>query len=292
MLLNCVLAASLVAVFDDAVPGQDREANREVVAALEARGFQVERLDVAGMANLSRDRYAALVVPSCEAVPRSVAASALAFVPSGGPAVFTGGPMLDKEVFRRDGSWYTREMVEDELARAPIGFRPPCLSDKFNAQGWHRVHNGRAPEGSFFRREGDCLHLSTVPLMGWDVFHSPRGMRFFGDGETMFAVTAKADETNTVLSVAFVESDGSRDGADRRGLDARDVVARRFPPLARFEREGTRRPRRPFQPRARGRHRLGLLSVAYAGDGRTRRIRPLPRLRFLPRSLCGCGRRD
>ena len=210
MLLNCVLAASLVAVFDDAVPGQDREANREVVAALEARGFQVERLDVAGMANLSRDRYAALVVPSCEAVPRSVAASALAFVQAGGPAVFTGGPMLDREVFRRDGRWYTREMVDAELARAPIGFRPPCLSNGFDERAWHRVHNGRAPEGSFFRREGDCLHLSTVPLVGWDVFHSPRGMRFFGDGETMFAFTAKADETNTVLSVEFVESDGSR----------------------------------------------------------------------------------
>ena len=200
----------MIAVFDDAVPGQDREANRAVVAALESRGFKVETLDVAGMANLSTNRYAALVVPSCEAVPRSVAASALAFVQSGGPAVFTGGPMLDKEVFRRDGRWYTREMVEAELARAPIGFRPPCLSDGFSERAWHRVHNGRAPEGSFFRREGDCLHLSTVPLMGWDVFHSPRGLRFFGDGETMFSFTAKADATNTVLSVEFVESDGSR----------------------------------------------------------------------------------
>ena len=200
----------MIAVFDDAVPGQDREANRAVVAALEARGFKVETLDVAGMANLSTNRYAALVVPSCEAVPRSVAASALAFVQAGGPAVFTGGPMLDKEVFRLDGRWYTREMVEAELARVPIGFRPPCLSESFNERVWHRVHNGRAPEGSFFRREGDCFHLSTVPLMGWDVFHSPRGMRFFGDGETMFAFTAKAAETNTVLSVEFVESDGSR----------------------------------------------------------------------------------
>ena len=210
MLLNCVLAASLVAVFDDAVPGQDREANRAVVTALESRGFKVETLDVAGMVNLSRDRHAALVVPSCEAVPRSVAASAIAFVQAGGPTLFMGGPLLDKEVFRRDGRWYTREMVEAELARAPIGFRPPCLSSGFNERAWHRVHNGRAPAGSFFRREGDCLHLSTVPLMGWDVFHSPRGMRFFGDGETLFAFTAKADETNTVLSVEFVESDGSR----------------------------------------------------------------------------------
>ena len=209
-LLNCALASSLVAVFDDAVPGQDRKANQAVVAALESRGFKVEALDVAGMANLSRDRHAALVVPSCEAIPRSVAASALSFVQSGGPAVFTGGPMLDKEVFRRDGRWYTREMVESELARAPIGFRPPCLSDGFNERAWHRVHNGRAPEGSFFRREGNFFHLSTVPLMGWDVFHSPRGSRFFGDGETMFAFTAKSDETNTVLSVEFVESDGSR----------------------------------------------------------------------------------
>ena len=210
VLLNCVLAASMIAVFDDAVPGQDREANRAVAVALEARGFKVETLDVAGMAKLSTNRYAALVVSSCEAIPRSVAASALTFVQSGGPAVFTGGPMLDKEVFHRDGRWYTREMVANELARAPIGFRPPCLSDGFDERAWHRVHNGRAPEGSFFRREGYCLHLSTVPLMGWDVFHSPRGMRFFGDGETMFAFTAKADETNTVLSVEFVESDGSR----------------------------------------------------------------------------------
>ena len=210
VLLNCVLAASMIAVFDDAVPGQDREANRAVAVALEARGFKVETLDVAGMAKLSTNRYAALVVSSCEAIPRSVAASALTFVQSGGPAVFTGGPMLDKEVFHRDGRWYTREMVANELARAPIGFRPPCLSDGFDERAWHRVHNGRAPEGSFFRREGYCLHLSTVPLMGWDVFHSPRGMRFFGDGETMFAFTAKADETNTLLSVEFVESDGSR----------------------------------------------------------------------------------
>ena len=196
----------MIAVFDDAVPGQDREANRAVIAALEARRFKVETLDVAGMANLSTNRHAALIVSSCEAIPRSVAASALAYVQSGGPAVFTGGPMLDKEVFRRDGRWYTREMVAAELARAPIGFRPPCLSDGFAERAWHRVHNGRAPEGSFFRREGDCFHLSTVPLMGWDVFHSPRGLRFFGDGETLFAFTAKADATNTVLS----ESDGSR----------------------------------------------------------------------------------
>ena len=209
-LLNCAFASSLVAVFDDAVPGQDRESNRMVVAALESRGFKVETLDVAGMANLSSDRHAALVVPSCEAIPRSVAASALSFVQAGGPAVFTGGPMLDKEVFRRDGRWYTREMVDAEIARAPVGFRPPCLSNGFDERAWHRAHNGRAPEGSFFRREGDCFHLSTLPLMGWDVFHSPRGMRFFGDGETMFAFTAKADETNTVLSVEFVESDGSR----------------------------------------------------------------------------------
>ena len=209
-LLNCALASSLVAVFDDAVPGQDRESNRAIVTALESRGFKVETLDVAGMAKLSCDRHAALVVPSCEAIPRSVAASALSFVQAGGPAVFTGGPMLDKEVFRREGRWYTREMVEAELARAPIGFRPPCLSDGFDERAWHRVHNGRAPEGSFFRREGDDFHLSTVPLMGWDVFHSRRGMRFFGDGETMFSFTAKADETNTVLSVEFVESDGSR----------------------------------------------------------------------------------
>ena len=210
VLLNCMLAASMIAVFDDAVPGQDREANRAVVTALESRGFKVETLDVAGMASLSRDRHAALVVPSCEAVPRSVAASAIAFVQAGGPTLFMGGPLLDKEVFRRDGRWYTREMVESELVRTPVGFRPPCLSSGFNEHAWHRVHNGRAPAGSFFRREGDCLHLSTVPLMGWDVFHSPRGMRFFGDGETMFAFTAKADETNTVLSVEFVESDGSR----------------------------------------------------------------------------------
>ena len=111
VLLNCVLAASMIAVFDDAVPGQGREANRAVVAALESRGFKVETLDVAGMANLSTNRYAALVVPSCEAIPRSVAASAIAFVQAGGPAVFTGGPMLDKEVFRRDGRWHTRETV-------------------------------------------------------------------------------------------------------------------------------------------------------------------------------------
>ena len=209
-LLNCAFASSLVTVFDDAVPGQDRKANRAVVVALESRGFKVETLDVAGMANLSRDRHAALVLPSCEAIPRPVAASALSFVQAGGPTVFTGGPMLDKEVFRRDGRWYTREMVEAELARTPIGFRPPCLYAGFNERAWHRVHNGRALEGSFFRREGDCFHLSTVPLMGWDVFHSPRGVRFFGDGETMFTFTAKADETNTVLSVEFVESDGSR----------------------------------------------------------------------------------
>jgi hypothetical protein len=152
-LLNCALASSLVAVFDDAVPGQDRESNRAIVTVLASRGFKVETLDVAGMANLSRDRHAALVVPSCEAIPRSVAASALSFVQTGGPTVFTGGPMLDKEVFRREGRWYTREMVEAELARAPIGFRPPCLSDGFNERTWHRVHNGRAPEGSYFRRE-------------------------------------------------------------------------------------------------------------------------------------------
>ena len=108
VLLNCVLAASMIAVFDDAVPGQDREANRAVAAALEARGFKVETLDVAGMANLSTNRYAALVVPSCEAVPRSVAASALAFVQTGGPAVFTGGPMLP--AFRRRVGAYVRSV--------------------------------------------------------------------------------------------------------------------------------------------------------------------------------------
>ena len=210
MLLNCVLAASLVAVFDDAVPGQNREANRDVVAALEARGFQVETLDAAGMANLSRDRYAALVVPSCEAVPCSVAASALSFVHAGGPTLFMGGPLLDGEVFRRDGRWYTREIVADELARAPIGFRPPCLSGTFNAQVWRRARDGRTVDGSFFRREGDEFHLSTVPLTGWDVFHAPNGSRFFGDGDTLFAFTAKADAPNTVLSVEFVEADGSR----------------------------------------------------------------------------------
>ena len=199
-LLNCALASSLVAVFDDAVPGQDREANRAVVAALESLGFKVETLDVAGMANLSRDRHAALVLPSCEAIPRSVAVSALSFVQAGGPAVFTGGPMLDKEVFRRDGRWYTREMVEAELARAPIGFRPPCLYVGFNERAWHRVHNGRAPEGSYFRREGDCLHLSSA--VG--------GVRGVGRQPL------------------------DRNAADRRGLDARDVVAQRFPILARF----------------------------------------------------------
>ena len=203
-------AAPLVAVFDDAVPGQNREANRAVVTALEARGFQVETLDVTGMATLSRNRHAALVVPSCEAVPRSVAASSIVFAQAGGPTLFMGGPMLDREVFCRAGRWYTREMVAEELARTPVGFRPPCLSDKFNMQRWHRVHNGRAPDGSFFSREGDTLHLSTAKLSGWDIFHPPRGVRLFGDGETMFAFTAKADETNTVLSVEFVESDGSR----------------------------------------------------------------------------------
>ena len=70
--LNCVLAASMIAVFDDAVPGQDREANRAVVAALETRGFKVETLDAAGMANLSTNRYAALVVPSYSFVTASV----------------------------------------------------------------------------------------------------------------------------------------------------------------------------------------------------------------------------
>lgn len=211
MLLNCVLAASLVAVFDDAaVPGRDREANDSVVAALEERGFQVERLDVAGMANLSRDRYTALVVPSCEAMPRVAAAHAIDFVQKGGPALFTGGPMLDGRVFRLDGRWCTRELMDAELANSPIGFRPPCLGDRFDHSKWHRVHDPRSTEGSFFRREGDCLHLSTVPLTGWDVFHSPRGVRLFGEGETMFTFTAKADETNTMLSVEFVESDGSR----------------------------------------------------------------------------------
>ena len=48
MLLNCVLAASMIAVFDDAVPGQDREANRAVVAALESRGRVVVRLEARG----------------------------------------------------------------------------------------------------------------------------------------------------------------------------------------------------------------------------------------------------
>ena len=70
-----------------------------------------------------------------------------------------GGPLLDKEVFRCDGRWYTREMVADELARAPIGFRPPCLSDKFNAHAWRRARDGRTVDGSFFRREGDVFHL-------------------------------------------------------------------------------------------------------------------------------------
>ena len=82
MLLRSVLllaplmavASPRVAVFDDALPGQDRNLNGAIVSALSAKGFAVETLDIAGMRSLATNCYAALVVLSCEAVTPSVAA--------------------------------------------------------------------------------------------------------------------------------------------------------------------------------------------------------------------------
>lgn len=219
MLLRSVLllaplltvASPRVAVFDDALPGQDRNLNGAIVSALSAKGFAVETLNVAGMRNLATNCYAALVVPSCEAVTPSVAAAAVQFVHAGGPTLFTGGPLLDGKVFRRADRWYTQPMVDAEVARQPRGYRPPFLNDAFAEKNWSRSRNGSSTDGSFFRREANGeFHLSTRPLTGWDVFFAPRGVRPYGDGETLFAFDAKSDTPNVKLAVEMIERDGSR----------------------------------------------------------------------------------
>ncbi len=203
-------AAPRVALFDEAVPGQDRAANAALKAVLERRGYVVDCLDAAAFANLEKQHLAACVLPSCEAVPESVAAMALRLVHAGVPMVFLGGPLLDRKVEKRAGRWYTREMMDAALAQAPLGYRCPELGAAFKPETWRRSQSHGAAAGSFLRREGEELHLSVGPLAGWDVVFSPTGLRLFGEHETLFAFTARAEEPDTTISIELIERDGSR----------------------------------------------------------------------------------
>lgn len=204
------IAAPRVVLFDDAVPGQDRAANAALRQMLERRGYEVEPRSVQTFAEGLKDPSAALVVPSCDAVPRCVAHAALKHVRAGGPTVFLGGPLLDRELLPLNGSWYTREMVAEELARTPVGFRPPALQDSFQAAAWRRSKGAGANPDSFIRREGEELHLSVGPLVNWDVEFSPSGIALYGADETLFAFTVRADDPETTLSIEMIERDGSR----------------------------------------------------------------------------------
>ena len=202
-------AAERVLVFDDAIPGQDRVQNARLVERLRRRGYEVAAGTAGSFAaELVTNRPAALVVPSCQAVPPAVGAAALTFARSGGPTIFLGGPLLDEKLVCHNGRWHTRREMDAQRNAAPV--TTPCgpLGAAFDPKLWWR--SSSTVSDSFLRREGDELHLSVGPLENWDVQFSKKGLSFFGAEETLFAFTARADEPDTTISLELIARDGSR----------------------------------------------------------------------------------
>ena len=207
-----------IALFDDEVPGADREANRLLADALVARGFGVTRLSAEQMVVpdlLSALRFHMVAIPNCVSFPAGAFEAVMQFAREGGHVLFVGGPFLDNPLIRVGGQWVDGAGIERLLRDTGIAHRPFAIAPDLDLSGWARTCRDRESASQFrVVNEGPggsaCLRLDVDEFGGWDGQLSPALEGLFGPGDDLFLLVGKGDERTPQLAVEIQETDGSR----------------------------------------------------------------------------------
>ncbi len=226
-----------IALFDDHLPGIDRELAEVLGATLRQPGVKVSLLSAAQVCDpkiLSPDEFFLYIIPQCRTYPAAGLETLVAFARGRGHVLCLGGPLLDDPLWSSAAGWLNRGAIQSAKRDVAAQHRP-FTGDLASAASWQRTCNDPVTPGSWEvvpdgPENQPCFRFWTGNLTGWDGYLSRDVPLLFGPDHGLLTFLAKGSASTRQLVVELQEQDGSRWMAvvdigpqwQRIGLDAND----------------------------------------------------------------------
>jgi len=204
-----------IAVFNEPDLGVDRSSAESLKTFLDRAGLKTrfingDELCDAGLFN--RENFDVVIFPSARTYPAVAVKNIEGFLSKGGNLIAIGGPPFSNPAWKKGNRWmdkdtFMRRLAEIKTENMVFDFEDGDIS------GWQRGTNDMSSPSTFEVQEGgpkgsrNCLFVDISNLSGWDTWRHDFSIPA---GHNLFCFWAKGDERTGMISIEFIEEDGSR----------------------------------------------------------------------------------